>query len=275
MIKTSNASKSRLKIIFYNSSGTQLQEQTLGSAVTNANQWEYMWGIKAAPGQAAFASLAFDHTAHGSTYTDYYADPFVTKLTGEFGFADYGIAPGSTAEYMFDTNLTSVMTLRPFESPENISQSGSVTNRVHVYGKSQNEDTSGSTQSTDVITGQVARFTFDYVQGVWQSHGKIVEMSTSSTNVETQEDAVLVAKAKFAESGNQLESFEFMHPTNASDGRLTTGSVIPYLWSQVGVIKPLIVKAQQTEVRRRGVLQRNPGRRAGVYQECRSVGAAK
>jgi hypothetical protein len=248
MIKTGNASKSRLKIIFYDSNNTQLQEQTLGSGVTNANQWEYMWGIKAAPGQAAFASLAFDHTAHGSTYTDYYADPFVTKLTGEFGFADYGIAPGSTAEYMFDTNLTGVMTLRPFESPENISQSGSVTNRVHVYGKSQNEDTSGSTQSTDVITGQVARFTFDYVQGVWQSHGKIVEMSTSSTNVETQEDAVLVAKAKFAESGNQLESFEFMHPTNASDGRLTTGSVIPYLWSQVGVIKPLIVKAQQTQI---------------------------
>jgi hypothetical protein len=249
MIKSTDAARPRLKIRFYDASGTQVgADKTMGSALSSANVWEKMWGMCAVPGTAGItqAALIFDHAAH--SYTDYWSSPFATKITGEFGFADYGVAPGSTAEYMFDSNLTGIIPLRPFESPNNISQAGSVTNRVHVYAGAIASDANGDLKTADVITGQVIRYTFDYVQGVWQTHGKIVESSTVKTEVETQEDAASIAATQFSSSGKTLQSFEFSHPTHASDGRLTTGSIIPYLWSQVGIAEPIVVKSQQTEI---------------------------
>jgi hypothetical protein len=248
-IKSTNAAHPRLKIRFYDAGGTQVgSDVTIGGALSSANVWEKMWGMCTVPSTAGItqAALIFEHAAQ--SYTDFWANPFVTKITGEFGFADYGVAPGSTAEYMFDTALTSVIPLKPFESPGNISQAGSVTNRVHVYAKAITKDASGDLLTADVVTGQVIRYTFDYVQGVWQTHGKIIESSTVNTAVETQEDAVLAAATQFSSSGKKLQSFEFSHPTHASDGRLTTGSVIPYLWSQAGIAEPIVVKSQQTEI---------------------------
>lgn len=249
MIKSTNASHPRLKIRFYNAGGTQVgSDVTIGGALSSADVWEKMWGMCTVPNTAGItqAALIFEHAAQ--SYTDYWSSPFVTKITGEFGFADYGVAPGSAAEYMFDSVLTGIIPLKPFESPNNISQAGSVTNRVHVYAGAIASDANGDLTTADVITGQVIRFTFDYVQGVWQTHGKIVESSTVKTEVETQEDAASIAATQFSSSGKTLQSFEFSHPTHASDGRLTTGSIIPYLWSQVGIAEPIVVKSQQTEI---------------------------
>jgi len=250
MMKTSNKSKSRLEVRFYNSSDVQVGgEKEIGSAVSTNNSWEKMWGMVAVPGTPGIvkAALIYHHTSHSSTYTDYYANPLVVKLTGDFGFADYGTAPGSTVEMLFDTSLNAIMPLKTFEAPSNISQHGSMANRVYIYAKPLATNATGDLISANVVTGQVLKYTFDYVQGVWNTHGKIIESSTVNKDIETAEDAALAASAIFSDSGKTIESYDFDHPNSASDGRLTVGTVIPYFWSEVGVIEPLVVKSQTTK----------------------------
>lgn len=251
MIKTSDAAKTRLKVRFYDSSGVEVgtSEKTVGSGLSSNNSWEKMWGLVKVPGTPGItqAALVFHHTSHSHTYTDYYANPKVVKITGEFGFADYGIAPGSSVEMLFDTNLNAILPLKTFETPSNISQHGSSANRVHIYAKPLATNATGDLISANVVTGQVLKYTFDYVQGVWNTHGKIVESSTVNKEIETAEDAALAADAIFSEAGKTIESYEFDHPTAASDGRLTVGSVIPYFWTEVDVVEPLVVKSQTTK----------------------------
>jgi hypothetical protein len=250
MMKTSDKSKSRLKVRFYNSSDVQVgAEKEIGSGVSANNAWEKMWGMVSVPGTAGIvkAALIFHHTSHSSTYADYYANPLVVQLTGDFGFADYGIAPGSSVEMLFDTSLNAIMPLKTFEAPSNISQHGSMANRVYIYAKPLATNATGDLISANVVTGQVLKYTFDYVQGVWNTHGKIVESATINKEIETAEDAALAASAIFTDSGKTIESYEFDHPNSASDGRLAVGSVIPYLWSEVDVIEPLVVKSQTTK----------------------------
>jgi hypothetical protein len=247
MIKTGNASTAKLNIRLYKNDNTY-SDHFMGGAVSTVNQWQYMWGVVKVPGEGfVSAAIMFEHGA-ATSYTSYWANPLIAKITGEFGFADYGIAPSSTVEYMYDSSLNAIIPLKPFESPNNISQSGSVTNRVHVYAKAILQDSSGDVSQSNTITGQVVRYTFDYVQGVWQTHGKVIESSTVNNTVETQEDAAFVAAAQFSQSGKNLQSFQFSHPTHASDGRLTVGSIVPFLWSQVGIAEPMVVKSQSTEV---------------------------
>jgi hypothetical protein len=251
MIKTSNTAKSRLKIRFYDASNTQVgAEKTIGSGVNLNNSWQKMWGMVKVPGTAGIvkAALIFHHTSHSSSYTDYYADPNVVQITSEYGFADYGIAPGSSTEMLFDPDLNAILPMKTYESPQNISQSGTQANRLYLYGKATTVDQSNNILTPYVATGQVIRYTFDFVQGVWDTHGKIVESSKTNANVETVEDAVLAASSFWAENGKSIESYEFEHPNNASAGRLTVGSIIPFLWSEVGITEPLVVKSQTVNI---------------------------
>jgi hypothetical protein len=251
MIKTSDAAKSLIKIRFYDASGTQVgAEKPIGSGVSANNSWEKMWGMVKVPTTAGItqAALIFHHTSHTNSYDDYYADPKVVKITSAFGFADYGIAPGSSTEMLFDTDLNEILPFRTFESPENISQQGTQANRLYLYGKATTVDSSNNIITPYVVTGQVIRYTFDHVQGVWNTHGKIIEASKTDSNPETIEDAALAASSFWAENGQSIESYDFAHPNNGSSGRLTVGSIIPYFWSEVGIIEPLVVKSQTTTV---------------------------
>jgi hypothetical protein len=209
-----------------------------------------MWGMVKVPTTAGIvkAALIFHHTSHSSSYTDFYADPKVVKITAEYGFADYGIAPGSSVEMLFDPDLNTILPMKTYESPENISQGGTQANRLYLYGKATTVDQSNSVITPYVKSGQVIRYTFDYVQGVWDTHGKIVEASKADTAPESVEDAVLSASSFWAENGQSIESYEFSHSNNASAGRLTVGSIIPYLWSEVGIVEPLVVKSQTVTI---------------------------
>lgn len=251
LMKTSNSAKSRLKIRFYNASNAQVgAENTIGSGVNLNNSWQKMWGMVKVPGTAGIvkAALIFHHTSHSSSYTDFYADPKVVKITAEYGFADYGIAPGASVEMLFDSDLNAILPMKTYESPENISQGGTQANRLYLYGKSTTIDQSNSIITPYVQSGQVIRYTFDYVQGVWDTHGKIVEASKTDTAPESVEDAVLSANSFWAENGQSIESYDFSHSNNASAGRLTVGSIIPFLWSEVGIVEPLVVKSQTVTV---------------------------
>jgi hypothetical protein len=251
MIKTGNNTKSRLKIRFYDASNTQVgTDKTIGAGVTINNSWQKMWGMAKVPTTAGIvkAALIFEHASHSSSYTDYYADPNVVQITSEYGFADYGIAPGSSTEMLFDSALNTILPMKTYESPQNISQSGTQANRLYLYGKATTVDQSNNILTPYVATGQVIRYTFDFVQGVWDTHGKIVEASKTNANIETVEDAVLAASSFWAENGKSIESYEFEHPNNASAGRLTVGSIIPFLWSEVGITEPLVVKSQTVNI---------------------------
>jgi hypothetical protein len=251
MIKTSALQKTRLKVRFYDSSDAQVgSEKTIGSAVGLNNAWEKMWGMVKVPGTAGIvkAALIFHHTSYGSTYTDYYADPRLIEITGEYGFADYGIAPGASVEMLFDTDLNTILPMKTYESPQNISQHGTQANRLYLYGKATTVDQSNNILTAYVASGQVIRYTFDYVQGVWDTHGKIVEASKIDSAPENVEDAALSASSFWAENGQSIESYEFTHSNNASAGRLTVGSIIPFLWSEVGITEPLVVKSQTVNI---------------------------
>jgi hypothetical protein len=255
MVKSSDASKSRLKIRWFNSSGTQVNtDHTIGSAVDQNDTWQKMWGIVQVPDGATItqAAVVFDHSSHSSSYTDYWADPVSVILNGEFGFADYGRAPGSNYELLFDPQFndptTGIYPLKTFETPENISQYGSQANRLYVYAKATSIDRTGDVIMDNVVAGQVIKYTFDFVQGVWQSHGKLIEASTTNSDVETLADASKAASTFFSENGQALQSYEFDHSTNASAGRLSVGSVVPYLWTEVGVTEPFVVKSQTTRL---------------------------
>jgi hypothetical protein len=251
LMKTSDSAKSRLKIRFYDVNNAQVgAEKTIGSGLALNNSWEKMWGMVKVPGTAGIvkAALIFHHTSHGSSYTDFYADPKVVKITAEYGFADYGIAPGASVEMLFDPDLNAILPMKTYESPENISQHGTQANRLYLYGKATTIDQSNSVITPYVQSGQVIRYTFDYVQGVWDTHGKIVEASKTDTAPETVEDAVLSANSFWAENGQSIESYDFAHSNNASAGRLTVGSIIPFLWSEVGIVEPLVVKSQTVTV---------------------------
>jgi len=255
MMKTGDLAKSRLKLRYFNASNTQVgTDHTIGSGVDQNDTWQKMWGIADVPtGQSITqASVVFDHNSHSSSYTDYWADPMCVKLTGEFGFADYGRAPGSNYEMLFDPQFndpsTGVFPLRTFETPENISQYGSQANRLYVYAKATSIDRTGEVIMDDVVTGQVIKYTFDFVQGVWASHGKIIEASTTDSNVETIADATSAAASFWAENGLAIQSYDFDHSTNASVGRLSVGAVVPYLWTEVGITEPLVVKSQTTRL---------------------------
>jgi hypothetical protein len=251
LIKTSDSAKSRLKIRFYDASNAQVgAEHTVGSGVDLNDSWQKMWGMVKVPGTAGIvkAALIFHHTSHSHTYTDFYADPKVVKITAEYGFADYGIAPGSSVEMLFDPDLNAILPMKTYESPENISQGGTQANRLYLYGKATTIDQSNSVITPYVQSGQVIRYTFDYVQGVWDTHGKIVEASKTDTAPESVEDAVLSANSFWAENGQSIESYEFSHSNNASAGRLTVGSIIPFLWSEVGIVEPLVVKSQTVTI---------------------------
>jgi hypothetical protein len=251
LMKTSDSAKSRLKIRFYDVSNAQVgAEKTIGSGLSLNNSWQKMWGMVKVPGTAGIvkAALIFHHTSHSSSYTDFYADPKVVKITSEYGFADYGIAPGASVEMLFDPDLNAILPMKTYESPENISQGGTQANRLYLYGKATTVDQSNSVITPYVQSGQVIRYTFDYVQGVWDTHGKIVEASKTDTAPESVEDAVLSASSFWAENGQSIESYEFSHSNNASAGRLTVGSIIPYLWSEVGIVEPLVVKSQTVTI---------------------------
>jgi hypothetical protein len=251
LMKTSYSAKSRLKIRFYNASNAQVgAEKTIGSGLSLNNSWQKMWGMVKVPGTAGIvkAALIFHHTSHSSSYTDFYADPKVVKITAEYGFADYGIAPGASVEMLFDSDLNAILPMKTYESPENISQGGTQANRLYLYGKATTIDQSNSIITPYVQSGQVIRYTFDYVQGVWDTHGKIVEASKTDTAPESVEDAVLSANSFWAENGQSIESYDFSHSNNASAGRLTVGSIIPFLWSEVGIVEPLVVKSQTVTV---------------------------
>jgi hypothetical protein len=254
-IKSSDVTKTNLKVRFFNSAGTQVgSDVVVGSLLAENDTWQKMWGMTKVPSGVSItqAAIVFSHSSKATTYTDYYADPIIVILDGEFGFADYGQAPGSSYELLFDPQFndpsTGIYPLKTFETPQNISQHGSQSNRLYIYAKATSVDRTGDVIMDNVVAGQVIRYTFDFVQGVWASHGKLIEASTTNSDVETLADATKAASTFWSENGQAIQSYEFDHSTNASNGRLSVGSVIPYLWTEVGITEPLVVKSQTTRL---------------------------
>jgi hypothetical protein len=248
MVKSGYPTKIHVKIQWYKSDGTEYTAADIGGNPTQADFWEKVWGVvKATDAQIAYGAVYFDHETHDQSYAAYFADPKAVLLDGEFGFADYGIKHGGTVEMLFDPALNAVIPMKTFETPQNISQHGSTANRVYIYAKPFAINPTGDLTTANVVTGQVLRYTFDHVQGVWNTHGKIIESAIVNKEIETPEDASLAAQAIFADSGKTIESYEIDHPTAASDGRLTVGSVIPFFWTEVDVVEPVVVKSQTTK----------------------------
>jgi|688.fasta_scaffold33198_2 hypothetical protein len=238
-VKTGQANKSHPHVRYYHADGSvHGNSHGYQIAATQAveGRWTRQWGIIATPsgGSPAVTHLAIvlHHEAHSSAYQVNYTDIKVVKVTSAFGFSDEPTETGDD------------IPLRDFEVPSAPKESGVVANRVLVYGIYKSVDASnGQTVMLTGGTGEPIRYlSFDYVQGVWQSGGKIIESVIVDPLVQTGDDAQGRAQAFFNENGLPLISYQFKHTTNG----LEIGDVVPFIWNAVGVAEPLIVKSQNS-----------------------------
>jgi hypothetical protein len=238
-VKTGRPNKAHPHVKYYHSDGTvhgNSHGYQISQTVSIADRWTTGWGIVAPPHgggtPVTHLGIVLHHDAHSSAYEANYTDIRVVKVTSAFGFSD---APTETGDDI---------PLRDFEVPSAPKESGIVANRVLVYGIYKSVDASnGQTIMLTGGTGEPIRFlSFDYVQGVWQSGGKIVEAVIVDPLVQTGDDAQGRAEAFFNENGLPLISYRFKHNT----GSLNVGDVVPFIWGAIGVAEPLIVKAQSS-----------------------------
>lgn len=238
-VKTGNANKSHPHVRYYHGDGTvhgNSHGYQIAATQSIEGRWTTGWGIVAPPNgggtPVTHLGIVLHHEAHSSAYQVNYTDIKVVKITSAFGFSD---TPTETGDDI---------PLRDFEVPSAPKESGVVANRVLVYGIYRSVDASnGQTVMLTGGTGEPIRYlSFDYVQGVWQSGGKIIEAVIVDPLVQTGDDAQGRAEAFFNENGLPLISYRFKHTTSG----LNVGDVVPFIWGAIGVAEPLIVKAQSS-----------------------------
>jgi hypothetical protein len=257
-MKTSDTTKAALRVHFY-ASGTN----TVGSShdisfvdatpLTRNNEWQRIWSIVKTPATTAKLSVGAIKLSSAAAVSVYATNFSCVQLTGAYGFADeglaYELAPARPFLNSGETDSSFIpMPTYPFESPDTIRSGGAVANRLYLYASTVNSDENGNTITNETLGQSVLEYTYDYVQGIWKSHGKIIEASQAEDKASTQYELTGKAEAFFKDSGDTINSYEFDHPYNGSDAILEVGSVVPYIWSEVGVVEPMIVKSHKTSL---------------------------
>jgi hypothetical protein len=254
-VKSSDTSRMAVRVHFYSAatntvgSGYANSYVDLYSGWANNDEWRKMWKIVKIPVGSSKFTVGLLALAGGASETHYWTDIRAVKLTGEFGFADEGNY--SNDVLLLNSGETSSdmpMATYPFESPDNIRSAGASANRLYLYTTIPDSDENGITTTAISSNQELMEYTFDHVQGVWNSHGKIVEGSKAEESARTLKEVSGKAEAFFSESGQASGSYQFEHPNNGLPGLLTPGSVIPYLWSEVDIWEPMIVKSQSTKL---------------------------
>jgi hypothetical protein len=257
-MKTSDTTKAALRVHFY-ASGVN----TVGSShdisyvdatpLTRNNEWQRIWSIVKTPATTAKLSVGAIKLSSATAVNVYATNFSCVQLTGAYGFADeglaYELAPARPFLNSGDTASSFIpMATYPFESPETIRSGGAVANRLYLYASTVNSDENGNTITNETLGQSVLEYTYDYVQGIWRSHGKIIEASQAEDKASTQYELTGKAQAFWKDSGDTINSYEFDHPYNGSAAILEVGSVVPYIWSEVNVVEPMIVKSHRTSL---------------------------
>jgi hypothetical protein len=219
----------------YDASGNLLSRHSLGN-LSAAGEWQRIWKIvNISNSSTASIGLVGECTGsqHGSvSFTDW----SVIKITGEMGYGD------------FEDSGTYPVPIYEMEIPSSPVESGNTANRLHLYAVFRTRDASGNKVALLDGSGNPVQYVdYDFVPGIWSTNGKIVEAAITDDRVETLVDAELSAEGYWKENGLPIESYTFeMRPRNAYDSEYPVpevGDIIPFIWSTVGVSKPMIVKS--------------------------------
>ena len=148
----------------------------------------------------------------------------------------------------FEDTSTYSVPIYEMEVPESPVESGGAANRLHLYAVFRTRDADGNKIAlVDALGNPVRYVDYDFVPGIWATNGKIIETTKADDKVETLADAKLSASSFWKENGLPIESYTFeMRPWNAVGSIYPVpevGDVIPFIWSTMGVSKPLIVKS--------------------------------
>lgn len=254
-VKSSDVTRMAVRVHFYSSA-----TDTVGAAYAtsyedlydgwcNNNEWRKIWKIVKIPVGSSKFTVGLLALSGATSKTHYWTDIRAVKLTGEFGFADEGnYSPNVLLLNNGDTSADLPIATYPFESPDNIRSAGASANRLYLYTTIPDSDENGIATTAISSNQELMEYTFDHVQGVWNSHGKIVEGSKAEEAAKTLKEVSGKASAFFSESGQSSASYQFEHPNNGLPGLLTPGSVVPYFWSEVDIWEPMIVKSQSTKL---------------------------
>lgn len=232
--KSGKTNKSHLHVKFYNAGGTVVGNShgyDICKTDLPDNEWGRNYGIAIVPANATTMTPVLHHEDFSSSYSVYYTDIQVIKLTGAFGFSDKPIEDNAWYNSINGTGVD----LRDFESPSSPSEAGTSANRLYLYAPYTEEDyLTGGKKITNY------RNTYDFVQGVWEAGGKRIEASQVANDATTSELALATAQDFFKSKGQILRSYEFEHIS----GPLNVGDVVPFIWNELGVAEALIVRRQ-------------------------------
>ena len=232
--KSGNTSESNIHVKFYDGSGAFVGSShgyDICKTDLANNEWGRNYGLIVVPATATKMSPVLHHGSSASSYTAYYTDIQVIKITGAFGFSDRPLEDNS---FYNGINATGI-DLRDFENPSAPEESGESSNRIYVYAPYTTEDPlTGAKKLTSY------RNTYDFVQGVWQSGGKRVEGSVVGLKATDETTAFLTAQQYFQQEGAALRSYEFEH----TSGKLNVGDVVPFIWNELGMAEALVVRRQ-------------------------------
>jgi len=226
---------------WYNSAGAEISSTHIGNLTgESVHSWERIWKIVEVPANAVSFGLRGTCTTqqHGSaSFTDWSA----IEITGQMAYGD------------FEDSVSYAVPVYEMEVPSSPVESGASVNRLHLYAVFRTKDENGNKVAlTDGSGNPVQYVDYDFVPGIWATNGKIVEAAITDERVETLEDAELAAEGFWKENGLPIESYTFeMRPSSASGSTYPVpevGQVIPFLWTLVGVAKPLIVKSVQARM---------------------------
>jgi hypothetical protein len=255
MHKSTDVTKTNLRVHFYNSGAN-----TVGSAYSISyedssawmknNSWDKLWAIVKVPSGATKLTLSAYAASSASTVTAHWTDFLCVRLTGSFGFADEGMnADGYPYLNNGQTDGAAIpMPMYDFETPDNISTAASMANRLRMFTMFLESGEDGVQEVTDVNTQSVIESVYDDVRGIWRAHGKIIEAPAVNDKAMTQYEITGTAKAKLKEFGSSGDSYTFEHQTNGQNGLLEVGSVVPFIWSEVGIYQPMVVKTQTSKL---------------------------
>jgi hypothetical protein len=226
---------------WYNTAGGVISSTSIGSLTgESVYAWERIWKIVEAPANAVNFGLrgsCTDQQSGSASFTDWSA----TQITGLMGYGD------------FEDSVSYSVPIYEMEVPTSPVESGASVNRLHLYAVFRTKDENGNKVAlTDQSGNPVQYVDYDFVPGIWATNGKIVEAAITDERVETLEDAELSAEGFWKENGLPIESYTFeMRPSSANGTAYPVpevGDVIPFLWTLLGVAKPLIVKAVQARM---------------------------
>lgn len=255
MHKSTDTTKTNLRVHFYASSantvgaGYAISYEDSAAWVTN-NSWDKLWAIVKVPVGASKLTVSAYAGSSATTVTAHWTDFLCVRLTGSFGFADEGMnADGYPYLNNGQTDGAAIpIPMYDFETPDNISTSASMANRLRMFTMYLESGEDGVEAVTDVNTQTVLESVYDDVRGIWRSHGKIIEAPAVNDKAMTQYEITGTAKAKLKEFGTSGDSYTFEHQTNGQSGLLEVGSVVPFIWSEVGIYQPMIVKTQTSKL---------------------------